>query len=194
MEQQDKQKPEQNLEHPVDVRAIIRDAIKEFVSLEQAKAEPAYKAELVEERRRREQLESRVNELVQENRAARDAAEEAQRSAAIRTELQKLGVTKIDLAYKAIKDDVYRTAQGQLAARGDDGETTIREYLSRFVAENPELLPARISGGSGMSNPQKPVHANTIDLDRIKPGMSAEELERARQEIARIAQQTGLNV
>ena len=43
--------------------------IEEFVQAEQVKAEPAYKAELLDERKRREDLEKRVNELVQENHA-----------------------------------------------------------------------------------------------------------------------------
>ena len=51
-----------------DIRALIQDAIREFVSQETAKSEPAYKAELEEERRRRESLERRMNELVEENR------------------------------------------------------------------------------------------------------------------------------
>ena len=194
MEQPEKPTVEPKADPTSDVRAIIRDAITEFVTVQHEKAEPAYKAELLEERRRREQLETRVNELVQENTKARQAADEAMRSATIKSELQKLGVSKVDLAYKAIKDDVYRNAQGQLAAHGPDGESTVREYLSRFVADNPELLPARIVGGSGMSNTHKPVQVSTVDLDRIKPGMSAEDLERARQEIARIASQTGLSV
>jgi hypothetical protein len=32
--------------------------------------------------------------------------------------------------------------------------------------------------------------SSTVDLDKIKPGMSPEELDRVRQEIARIASQT----
>ena len=32
--------------------------------------------------------------------------------------------------------------------------------------------------------------AGTVDLDKIRPGMSAEEMERVRQEIARVASQT----
>ena len=35
----------------------------------------------------------------------RAKAEEAERSSAIRAELQRLGVAKIDLAYKAVKDE-----------------------------------------------------------------------------------------
>ena len=52
----------------IDVQAIVRQAIQEYASNEQAKSEPAYKAELEDERKRREQLERRLNELVAENK------------------------------------------------------------------------------------------------------------------------------
>jgi hypothetical protein len=175
-----------------DVRAVIREALHEFISMEQAKAEPAYKAELSEERRRREQLEQRLNEVVQENRRNRELAEAAERSAAIRGELQRLGVTKVDLAYRAVKDDVQRSNDGSLIGRGPAGELSLRDYLTQFVSENPELLPARIAGGSGASGPQRSAQPSGVDLDRIKPGMSAEELARVRAEIARVAAQAGI--
>jgi hypothetical protein len=145
--------------------------------------------ELVEERRRRERLEQRVNELVEENKRSREAAEEAERNSSIRAELQRLGVAKVDLAYRAVKDEIARSEDGRLVARTSQGETGIREYLSQFVSENPELLPARMAGGSGVSPSQKGPGAGGIDLDRIKPGMNPEELERIRQEIARVASQ-----
>src|SRR5579864_4317201 len=91
-----------------DVRSMMQAVIQEFVKAEQSKAEPAYKAELAEERKRREGLEQRVNELVAENERTRAKAEEAERSTAIRAELQKLGVAKVELAYKAIKDEIVR--------------------------------------------------------------------------------------
>lgn len=175
-----------------DLKSAIREAIQEYIAAEQTKAEPAYKAELVEERKRREELERRVNELVQENHTTRAAADEAQRNATIRTELQRLGVNKVDLAYKAVKDDIVRNASGQMAARTPNGEVGVREYLEQFVQENPELLPARISGGSGVSGPQRPAASASVDINKIRPGMSAEDLARVREEIARIAQQTGL--
>ena len=74
-----------------DIRALIQDAIREFVNLETAKSEPAYKAELEDERRRRETLERRMNELVEENRRSR----------------------QVDLAYKAVRDDIQRTDDGR---------------------------------------------------------------------------------
>jgi hypothetical protein len=163
-----------------DIRALVQSVVQEVVGSQN---------ELVEERKRRESLEQRVNELVTENQKARVAAEEAERSATIRAELQKLGVAKVELAYRAVKDDVYRSEDGKLMAQGG---TDIREYLKEFVNENPELLPARMSGGSGVGAGQRGSASSGggIDLDMIRPGMSAEERERVRQEIARVASQT----
>jgi len=174
----------------MDFRSIVRGVIEEFARSERQRAEPAYKAELVEERKRREQLETRVNELVQENGRTRKAAEEAERSSAIRAELQRLGVAKIDLAFKAVKDDIVRTEDGRLVGRTNDGEIGMRDYLTHFVGENPELLPARISGGSGMAAQRNAPAAGGIDLDKIRPGMNPEDLERVRQEVSRLASQT----
>jgi hypothetical protein len=171
-----------------DLRAVVRGAIEEFLKAEQTRSEPAYKAELVEERKRREQLERRLNELADENRRTRQMAEETERGATIRAELQKLGVTKVDLAFRAVRDDITRTEDGRLTARTETGEVPVREYLAQFVADNPELLPGRIPGGSGATAGQsQPVTASAVDLDKIRPGMSAEELDRVRKEIARIA-------
>jgi hypothetical protein len=172
------------------VRTIVRETIEEFLRKEQAKTEPAYKNELLEERKRREQLERRLNELVEENKRSRQMAEEADRSAAVRSELQRLGVAKVDVAFKAVRDDVYRGEDGRLLAKGDEGEQSLKEYLVHFLGDNPEFLPARISGGSGAATAQKvPTAAPNVDLDRIRPGMSAEETERIRQEIVRVASQ-----
>jgi hypothetical protein len=174
-----------------DVTSIVRQALEEFTHREQAKNEPAYKAELLEERRRREQLERRLNELVEENRRSKLIAEEAQSSSAIRAELQRLGVSKVDLAFRAVRDDFVRTEDGRLVARGDGGEMGVKDYLANFVAANPEFLPARISGGSGVAPGHKAPAAGpvSVDLDRIRPGMSREEMDRVRQEIVRLASQ-----
>jgi hypothetical protein len=172
------------------VRTIVRETIEEFLRKEQAKSEPAYKNELVEERKRREQLERRLTELVEENKRSRQMAEEADRSATVRTELQRLGVVKVDVAFKAVKDDVFRSEDGRLLAKGEQGDQSLKEYLVHFLGDNPEFLPARISGGSGAVTGQKaPATTAGVDLDRIRPGMSAEETERIRQEIVRVASQ-----
>ncbi len=174
----------------VDVQAIVQQAIQEYVRHDVAKREPAYKAELQEERRRREQLEKRLNEVVEENKRNRHLAEEAERNSTIRAELQRLGVAKVDLAYKAVQDGIYRAEDGRLVVRNDQGEVNAKEYLANFVSDNPEFLPARISGGSGITTTQKAPHAtSSIDLDKISPAMSKEDLDRVRQEIIRVASQ-----
>ena len=187
-----KRQGKDSMDETVDVQAIVQQAINEYVRQDSARREPAYKTELQEERRRREQLEKRLNEMGEENKKSRAIAEEAQRAGAIRSELQRLGVVKVDLAYKAVQDGVVRTEDGRVMARGDSGEQSLSEYLTGFVQENPEFLPARIAGGTGMTGTQKAAPATTgsVDLDKIGPSMSREELERARQEILRVASQS----
>jgi hypothetical protein len=176
-----------------DVRSVMRQVIEEFVRTEQQKAEPAYRTELVEERKKREALETRLNQLVDENRRAHAAAEEADRNAQIRAELQKLGVAKVDLAFRAVKDDITRSTDGRLVANDGQEQRPVTDFLKKFVDENPELLPARMSGGSGAhSTTRNAVSAGnaSVDIDRIKPGMNKDEMDRIRQEIARIASQS----
>jgi hypothetical protein len=169
------------LNKETDVAEIVRRAVEEFA---RAQSDPA----LSEERKRREDLERRVDELIEENKRSKQAAEEAQTSAAIRAELQRLGVAKVDLVFKAVREDIVRAEDGRLMARGESGEMGVKDYLAQFVSENPEFLPARISGGSGAPAGQKaPVGGGAIDMDRIKPGMSKEEMERVRQEIIRLS-------
>jgi hypothetical protein len=174
-----------------DVQAIVKQAIQEFLQEQQAKSEPAYKTELVEERRRREQLERRLNEVEEESKRSRQAAEQAERGASIRAELQRLGVAKVDLAYRAVHDGVFRTEDGRLLAHSDEGEVPLKEYLSNFVSENPEFLPARIPGGSGITAAHKAPRESTesVDIENIRPGMSSEQTERVRKEILRVASQ-----
>jgi len=176
----------------IDIQAIVRQAIQEFVNSEQARSEPAYKTELLEERRKRESLERRFNDLVAENKRNQQAAEEAQRGSAIRSELQRLGVAKIDLAFKAVQDGIQRGPDGRFVARGESGEVPIKDYLTSFVNENPEFLPARIAGGTGMTSTLKTPNSGGegVSIERIRPGMNAEEMQRVREEIVRVASQT----
>jgi hypothetical protein len=171
-----------------DIRGLVHAVVQEFIKAEHSRVEPAYKTELQEEKRRRETLEQRVNELVAENERARAKAEEAERSSTIRAELQKLGVAKVELAFKAVRDEIVRAEDGRLQSQ--DG-VDFRDYLNRFVGDNPELLPARLAGGSGATSIQRNSPGSaSVDLDKIRPGMSQDELERARQEVARVASQT----
>jgi hypothetical protein len=175
------------------IRDIVRSAIQEFTRSEVARQEPAYKAELMDERKRREQLEQRVNQLAEEAKRSQALAERSERESILRAELQRLGVAKVDLAFKAVKDDISRSEDGRLVAKSDEGEVPAKEYLKQFVSDNPELLPSRIAGGSGATGNKGTAPASasgSTDLDKLRPGMNPEELERIRQEISRVATQT----
>jgi hypothetical protein len=176
------------MEQEQEIRRVLQETLEQYARQIQEEREPALKAELVEERRRREQLERRLNEVVEENGKHRQAAEETERHVAIKGVLQNLGVKKIEVAFRAVRDDVYRGEDGQLYGRGDGGSVGMKEFLARFVADNPEFLPARMAGGSGASGGQRAEsESGPLDLAHIRPGMSAEEKERARREIARLA-------
>src|ERR1035437_9812144 len=112
----------------IDIQAIVRQTIQEFATSEKSKSEPAYKAELLEERKRREQLERRMNDLVAENKKSRQMADEAERGSTVRAELHGLGVARMDLAFRAVQDGIVRTEDGRLVARGESGEVPVKEY------------------------------------------------------------------
>src|SRR5437764_12237952 len=121
-------------------------------------------------------MERRLNEVVEENKRSRKIADEAERSSAVRAELQRLGVAKVDLAFKAVQDGILRGPDGRFVARGESGEVPMKEYLTAFVNENPEFLPARIPGGTGMTSTQKaPTSGNEgISIERTRPGRHAD--------------------
>ncbi|SRR6266404_6179233 len=155
---------------------------------EEIQTEPKHiEHELAEERKKRESLEKRVNELIEEGRRAREAAEQADRFATIKSELQLLGVTKVELAFRAVRDDIQRDGERLLARTEDGAAVPLRDYLTQWVAANPEFKPARIAGGAGTSpSRSSAAGSSSFDMERIRPGMSAEEMERARQEIAKL--------
>ncbi len=171
-----------------DLKKLVHEVFEEYHNVQTKRTEPAYKAELEEERRKRESMEKRLNELVDENRRSKAKAESMERESLIRNELQRLGVAKLDLAFRAVKDDIHRDNDGSLHGRGTDGNVSLQEFLRKFVDENPELLPARNLGGSGTSSGGRGSQSSPgIDLDSIRPGMSKEDLARVRKEIARVA-------
>jgi len=77
-------------------------------------------------------------------------------------------------------------------AHTEAGEVSAKEYLAAFVAENPEFLPARIAGGTGMTVTLKSLNGGKepVEIERIRPGMNADEMQRVREEIVRVASQT----
>lgn len=147
-------------------------------------------AELAGERKKRESLEKRVNELIEEGKKAREDAEQADRFSTIKTALREAGVVKVDLAFKAIRDDIKRNEAKDLIHERDGSEVSLKDYLTGWTKENPEFMPARTSGGSGnQPNRGGPATNSATDLDSIKPGKITEAM---REEIASVARQTML--
>ncbi|MCU0227253.1 MAG: hypothetical protein MUF01_06400 [Bryobacterales bacterium] len=173
-----------------DIRGLVHEAIQEFLRHKQQETEPAHRAELQEEKRRREQLESQVRELLQKTRESEMEVARARMTGAVRDELQKQGVTKVDLAFRVIKDDIRQTDHGDYVVRGRDGDVPLGDYVKKFVDENPEFLPPRIKGGSGSSGLGSDAAGARFDLDAIRPGMSEEERRQVHAAIANLASQT----
>lgn len=170
-----------------DIATLVRAAVEEALSAERSGRSQLEEA-LAAERSKREDIETQIKTLASESARLKQQAETAERWGVIRAELSKLGVSKVDLAFRAVRDDIVRREDGELVAASG---SSLAEYLRRFVDDNPELLPPRISGGAGTSGSHQGISGTQrVDLNRIRPGMSAEELERARQEIARLASQT----
>jgi len=146
-----------------------------------------YRLELEGERRRREELEQRVQELAAENQRTRREVAERERLGRIRDALQERGVRKSDLAVRIVREDVSLSEDGELygVLRGE--KLPLEDYLTRFLGENPELLPPRIPGGSGVpSKSGSELTRSSFELDDIRPGMKPEQSKRAWQEVARL--------
>ncbi len=143
--------------------------------------------QLDSERRRSQSLEERVRDLDSLRKEGERKIEEADRNNQVRSKLQELGVRKVDLAMKIVQDDVDRGEDGFLYGRGPGGAVGLDSYLKSFVAENPEFLPPRISGGSGaVSADRDGIRTSGIQLESIKPGMTEEKSRRAWNEVARL--------
>lgn len=174
----------------VEIRDVVQEAIREFLRKKDEESEPAYRAELSEERRRREQLEGQVRDLLSKMRESEQEVARTRMTTAVKEELQRQGVTKVDLAFRVIKEDIRQTEGGGYVAHGRDGDVPLKEFVKRFVDENPEFLPPRIAGGSGSSGGGNETAGTRFDLDAIRPGMNEEERRELRKAIADLASQT----
>ena len=173
-----------------ELEPVVRKVISEYMRRASEQEEPALKAKLSEERKRREKLEGMLNGLKEENRQTRQRAEQAERFSRVRDSLRDMGVQKTELAFRLVKDDIFRGEDGELYAESGGGRVPYQEHLASFVSENPEFLPPRISGGSGATGASgSDLTSAGFDLGRIRPGMKREELAQAWKEVARLAGQ-----
>jgi hypothetical protein len=166
----------------------IRAMIGEYMRQREDQQDSDLQTMLAEERRKREGAERQLSELGEENRRTRRQYEQTERVSRIQSYLQELGVRKVPLALRLVKEEIVRGDDGELYAEVKGARVPYREYLEDFVAENPEFLPPRIAGGSGASGGERgEMRPGGIDLNSIRPGMSREELAEAWKEVARLA-------
>ena len=171
-----------------DLESTVQRAVEQYMLRAGGAGEPGAERRLNEERKRREQLERKLNELSEENQRSRRRSEQMERSARMKETLRELGVKKVHLAYRLVKDDILRGDDGELYGEIDGQRVPYEDYLSHFVAENPEFLPPRIAGGSGSSGAERSELTTTgFDIDKIRPGMSRDEMKQAWKEVARLA-------
>lgn len=170
----------------------IRAMIGEYMRQREDQQDTDLQAMLAEERRKRESLERQLGEMGEENRRTRRQSEQTDRVSRIQSCLQELGVRKVHLALRLVKDDIVRGDDGELYAEVKGARVPYKEYLEDFVGENPEFLPPRIAGGSGASGGERGgMRAGGVDLNSIRPGMSREEMAEAWKEVARLAGEGG---
>jgi hypothetical protein len=125
-----------------------------------------------------------ANERLEREKASK-AAEESERHSLIRSALggYEFGTEKArDTAFRIFRDEVVRGKDGKLY--GPDAETPFGDYIKgQMEKEHEYLLRPRDVGGAGAQNggSRRPT---AFELEDIKPGMSKEVREAARQAIA----------
>ena len=119
-------------------------------------------------------------------------AEEADRSSQIRGELQRLGVAKVDLAFRS-RQGRYRAGRRRPVASQRGRMANLCRSIwpassKRIRSFFRHELPAE-AGRRLRHEMQLQARSASIEIDKIKPGMSKEDLDRVRQEISRLATQ-----
>lgn len=122
-------------------------------------------------------LGKQVEESERKQQESASKAEQTERFSAIRTSLQNAGANpkKIELAFRAVKDDVVRTEDGALIVKGvgkDKEDQPLDTFVAGFLKDNPEFLPPRGVTGSGQQQGGEQHRQGEVDSDSIKPGMS----------------------
>ena len=118
----------------IDIQAIVRQAVREFIAMENTPTEPGWKAELREEIMHREQLERRVNELVTANRETMRARAADQLRSAVACELRWHGVEDVGLYGPAIEREIYLDDSGLPRFMARNG-MTLSQYVAGFLGE-----------------------------------------------------------
>jgi len=104
-------------------------------------------------------------------------------SGSLRTELLKhVPADRVEAALRIFGPDVKYAEDGNIVGGTDDAP--LKDFVEATIKNHEYLLPARQVGGAGATNGGRRQEA--VGLEDIKPGMKADDLTRARAEIANV--------
>jgi len=146
--------------------------------------DPTQAAELRARDRQFKELENRMAAMQKDSDVKTAIADKKELEAAVRTKLSKFKFADEFAAQDAF--DIF----GSKIKRDDAGEfvgpdgTQVDLYLEEAMRSKPYLLAPKDTGGAGArQGGGRAPGAKRIDIDAIKPGMSADDLSAARAEI-----------
>jgi hypothetical protein len=132
-------------------------------------------------------LRERMTALTQEAEKAKLDAAKKELQSNLRSE-----ISKHQFATPKAQNDLFNLLSGSVT-RGEDGNyygpdgVLLEEYVRSEYAERPHWHPTKPVNGSG-AGPSQPAGGNQVfDMSNIRPGMSKEEKERARQIISQFS-------
>ncbi|MBK7927502.1 MAG: hypothetical protein IPJ98_08415 [Bryobacterales bacterium] len=166
-------------------------AHRELIREEIARALERWKTPEAEPQRSAEESGESIESLKQALAASREEAAGLKAEASrlrkdqyLRQALSALGVENLELAVKAVREDIVEAGGQKWVAPGEGGDVPAQEYLAEFLKKNRELLPARRLQGGGM--PASRVESGgSVDLEEIRPGMDPVTLKKVRDAIGR---------
>lgn len=172
-----------------DVRSIVEEEIRRIIPVligdSGRTREAAEGQESDDVRALREELTSTRLELqrIRAEKLLRD------RDVYLKDQMRALGVRNIELAVRAVRNEVEMSDDGEWVAAINGERVEANQYLRSFVSQNPELVPARVISGTGIPSRHGELQEE-CDLDQIRPGMDPSSMRRAREAVVRIIAQS----
>jgi hypothetical protein len=163
------------------------ELIREEIALALARLKPSVAIQHNEAEEAAESLEALKQALAASRQEAAELKAEASRlrkDKYLRQTLSALGVENLDLAVKAVHEDIVENGDRQWVTTPASGAVPAQQYLAEFLKKNRELLPARRLQGAGMPA-SRMESGGGVDLEEIRPGMDPATLRKVRDAIGR---------
>jgi uncharacterized coiled-coil protein SlyX len=125
-------------------------------------------------------LQEQFQSIQKQAEATKAEAETKERHSAIRDALANFSFgsdAQRDTAFRIFRDEIKRTADGLLVGGAD--EAPLKEYITDQMKQHAYLLSTKDVASAGARSGRPQAAGKNIDLNSIKPGMSAAELAAA---------------